>query len=127
MENKLYIIGIKENLEHLAECVGLVDTFSGTEELAYFGFWDKVCIIEYNAENDSWWIKEFGIKGPRYINCIDNKELFKIMDEEKIQFPREDNPLGEIFQSYTAAYLQLVCWAADVAYTKDKLYNLLEE
>lgn len=124
--SSLYLIGVKCPLPQLAERVGLVDNFLGEEELAYFSFWDNVCIIEYNIDNKCYWVKEFGIEGPHYANFGNEKELFSYMDERHIDFIHEDNPLGIIFESYSAAYLELVRWAADVAYIRNRLNILLE-
>ena len=125
--NKLYLIGVKCPLPQLAECVGLVDTFSGNEELAYFGFWDNVVIFEYDQNSKVYWVKANLVGEPQYYNFDSEKELFKYMDDNNIQFVIDPNPLGNIFQSYAAAYLELVCWAADVAYTRDRLHELLED
>jgi len=124
--NSLYLIGVKCPLPQLAEQVGLVENFLGEEELAYFGFWDNVCIIEYNIDNRCYWIKGFGVEGLCYANFGNEKELFSYMDEQHIDFIHEDNPLGNIFYSYSAAYLELVRWAADIAYIKDYYINLVE-
>lgn len=127
--NKLYLIGVKCPLPQLANCVGLVDTYEEDpeQEVAYMGFWDKVCIIEYNRDTKVYWVKANLIGEPQYYNFSSEKELFKYMDDSYIQFVDDPNPLGEIFTSYTAAYLELVRWAADVAYTRDRLHELLED
>lgn len=127
--NKLYLIGVKCPLPQLAECVGLVDTYEEypEQEIAYMGFWDKVCIIEYNQITKQYTVKENLIGEPHYFCTHSEEILFKYMDDNNIEFIMDPNPLGEIFTSYAAAYLELVRWAADVAYIRDRLYNLMEE
>lgn len=127
--NKLYLIGIKCPLPQLAECVGLVNTYEEypEQEIAYMGFWDKVCIIEYDQMIKQYTVKENLIGEPHYFCTHSEEILFKYMDDNQIEFVIDPNPLGNIFQSYSAAYLALVCWAADVAYTRDRLHELLED
>lgn len=127
-EDKLYLIGIKCSLEELANHVGLVNTFEENpeQEVAYFDFWDKVCIIEYNRESGHYFVKENIIGEPQYFLASTEKILFKYMDCNGIEFV-QDGPLGIIFQSYAAAYLEIVRWAADVAYTRDHYNKLMGE
>ncbi len=124
--NKLYIIGVKCSLYQLTECVGLVNNPFGEKEVAYLGFWDKVVIFEYDRDTKVYWVKTNLVGEPQYYNCGSEQELFKYMDDNNIQFVIDPNPLGNIFESYTAAYLELVRWAADVCYTRDYYNALLE-
>ena len=94
--------------------------------IAYFDFWDKVCYIEYNQDTHEYVVKEVVDGEIEYYQCAKEKELFRHMDDNGICFIGDDNPLGAIFQSYSAAYLAVVRWAADVAYAKAKYNALLE-
>ena len=125
MIDKLYFIGTKIDLPKLTNHVGLVDTFSGRSEVAYFDFWNNVCIIEYNRKDGTYLIKE-NLLEPHYCFCYTDKDLFHYLDEHEIQTILDDNPLGAIFHSYAMAYLELVRWAADVAYTREFWNNLIE-
>ena len=105
--NKLYLIGVKCPLPQLAECVGLVDIPYGYEEVVYMGFWDKVVIFEYDQMTKQYTVKENVVGEPHYFVTHSEQILFKYMDDNNIQFVIDPNPLGNIFQSYTAAYLEL--------------------
>jgi hypothetical protein len=126
MENKLYLVGIKCSLEELANHFGLVDSLSGEEEIAYFNFWNNIAFIEYNQDTYKYTVKEFVDDEVRYYTYDQEKELFQHMDDYGIEFIYDNNPMGDIFQSYSAAYLAVVRWVADVAWARDLYYNLLE-
>ena len=125
--NSLYLIGVKCPLPQLAEQVGLASDYNEEDNVAYFGFWDNVCIIEYNTETHKYMVKENLVGESNFYIADVEKDLFNYMDEQHIDFIYEDNPLGNIFYSYSAAYLELVRWAADVAYTREIWNNLLGE
>ena len=122
MENKLYLVGIKCSLEDLANRFGLVSE----GEIAYFNFWNNIAFIEYNQDTHKYTVKEIVDDEVRYYTYDQEKELFRHMNDYSIEFIYDDNPMGDIFQSYSAAYLAVVRWVADVAWTKN-LYNSLME
>ena len=126
MENKLFLVGIKCPLDKLADEVGLVSTLTAEEHLAYFSFWDNVCIITYDQDNHIWGIQEDIIGKSPLVTFNKEPSLFNYMDENGISFVY-DNPLGEIFRSYTRAYLEIVRWAADIAYIRNYLNSLMED
>ena len=121
MENDLYFIGTKIDLKKLTTHVGL----AGDNEVAYFDFWNNVCIIEYNTKTKVYIVKD-NLLEPQYYTCISDRALFRCLDDHEIQVVYDLNPLGAIFQSYAMAHLALVRWAADVAYTRDLWNNLIE-
>lgn len=122
MENKLYLVGIKCSLEDLANRFGLVPE----GEIAYFNFWNNIAFIEYNQDTHKYTVKEIVDDEVRYYTYDQEKELFQHMDDYGIEFVYDNNPMGDIFQSYSAAYLAVVRWVADVAWTRDLYSNLLE-
>ena len=122
MENKLYLVGIKCSLEDLANRFGLVSE----GEIAYFNFWNNIAFIEYNQDTYKYMVKEIVDDEVRYYTYDQEKELFRHMDDYGIEFVYDNNPMGDIFQSYSAAYLAVVRWVADVAWTRDLYSNLME-
>ena len=126
MENNLFLIGIKCKLENLAHCVFVVEE-EGVEYVAYNRFWNNITFIWYNQDTHLFTVKEILNGEVKYFYCEKEKELFQHMDDNGINFIYGDNPLGEIFQSYSAAYLALIRWAADVAWTKHKYDQLVKE
>ena len=126
MENKLYLIGIKCSLKELANHFELIDTFSGEEQIAYFNFWENIAFIEYNQDTHLYTVKEIIDGEVQYYFYKREEELFRHMDDYGIEFVYDNNPIGDIFQSYSAAYLALIRWVADVAWTRDVYNNLME-
>lgn len=119
--NYLYIIGVKCSLQDLSETISMVDG-----HVCYFDFWKNICFFEYNKDTCEYLLKEIE-NGEVHYHTFDNeKELFRHMRENKINFIADDNPLGEIFVSYSGAYLALIRWVGDIAYTKEKLNQLVE-
>ena len=72
--------------------------------------------------------KEEALKLEMYQDAESIKFINSIYDlkENGIEVIVDDEPLGNIFRSYTAAYLELVRWAADIAYSKNYYYSLIE-
>lgn len=128
MENNLFLIGIKCNLEQLANYV-FIKKEKGIERMvySYSNFWGNITFIWYNQDTHLYTVKEILNNEVKYFYFEKEKELFRHMDDNGIKFIYGDNPLGEIFQSYSAAYLALIRWAADVAWTKHKYDRLVEE
>lgn len=125
--DKLYLICTKVPLQELAKNV-FFDSFSAVQELAYISFWDNLSILEYNRNTKVYTLKEFGVTGiaHSYATFGSESALFRYMDQFGINFIGDENVLGDIFASYAAAYLEIVRWSADVAYSK-KFYNELLE
>lgn len=128
MNNKLYVIGIKLPLKMLSNKVYIDTTFTGFQQLIGYGFWENICFIEYDRDTKEYTIEEFEFPGtiPQYKKFHTEALLFAYMDEHEILFVNDCNPLGAIFQSYSAAYLEVVRWGADIAYTRKYLNNLME-
>lgn len=124
MENNLFLIGIKCKLEQLAHCFSIVKE-KGIEHMVYSNFWDNIVFIWYNQDTHLYTVKEIIDKEVKYFYCRTEKELFRHMDTNGIEFVNDLHPLGKIFQSYSAAYLELIRWAADVAWTKYKYDQLI--
>lgn len=125
MENKVYFIGLKCTVAELAEKVSLINAVPDEYELAYMGFWDNVCIIEYDGNTDFYTIKENIFGDYAFYACHGAATFVYYCNDNNIQFPIE-NSISQPFVSYSMAHLALVRWAADVAYTKNKLNDLLE-
>lgn len=125
MENKLFLIGIKCPLSQLANQVSVVEEY-GVRHVAYFDFWKNIVFIEYNQDIHQFVVKEIKDNKVQYSVYEREKYLFRHMDEENISFVGDNNPLGEIFRSYSAAYLALIQWVGDVAWTKEYYNSLLE-
>ena len=128
MENNLFLIGIKCNLEQLANYVSIKKE-KGIERMiySYSNFWSNITFIWYNQDTHLYTVKEILNGEVKYSYFEKEKELFRHMDDNGINFIYGDNPLGEIFQSYSAAYLALIRCAADVAWTKHKYDQLVRE
>ena len=124
--NKVYFIGLKCSVSELAEKVSLINSAPGEDEIAYMGFWDNVCIIEYNGNTDFYTFKENIFNNSVYYICYGAKTFINYCNDNNIQFPIE-SPLSQPFKSYTGAYLELVRWAADIAYTREKWSKLINE
>lgn len=125
MENNLFLIGLKCSLEQLTNYVSIKKE-KGIERMvySYSNFWGNITFIWYNQDTHLYTVKEILNGEVKYFYFEKEKELFRHMDDNGIKFIYGDNPLGENFQSYSAAYLALIRWAADVAWTKYK-YNQL--
>lgn len=127
MGNKVYFIGLKCSVAELAEKVGLIMNIESDEkEIAYMGFWNNVCIIEYDGNTDFYTVKENIFGNCVYHICYGGATLINYCNDNNIQFPIE-SPIGQFFASYSMTHLALVRWAADVAFTRDFYNSLLEE
>ena len=126
MENKLYFIGIKTSLKNLANHFGFIESFSDEKQIAYFNFWENIVFFEYNQDTHMYVIKEIIDNEIRYYTYEKEKDLFRHMDDHNIEFVYNLNPMGDIFQSYSAAYLAIVRWVADVSWTRELYDNLME-
>ena len=125
MENKVYFIGLKCTTAKLADKVSLMNTIPGEDELAYMGFWDKICIVEYNGDTDIYTFKENIFGDYKFHACLGAVTFVHYCNDHNIQFA--DGPLGQAFTSYAMTHLAIVRWAADIAYTREIWNNLLGE
>ena len=125
MENKVYFIGLKCTAAELADKVSLINAVPGEDELAYMGFWDNVCIVEYNGNTDFYTFKENIFGDYVFHACYGAVTFINYCNDHNIQFA--EGPLGQPFTSYAMAHLAIVRWAADIAYTREIWNNLLGE
>lgn len=125
MENKVYFIVLKCTAAELADKVSLINAVPGVDELAYMGFWDNVCIVEYNGNNDFYTVKENIFGDYEFHACYGAVTFVHYCNDHNIQFV--GGPLGQSFTSYTMAHLALVSWAADIAYAREIYNGLLGE
>ena len=125
MENKVYFIGLKCSIAELAEKVSLIDVVPGEDELVYMGFWDNVCIVEYDGNIDTYTVKENIFGNYEFHACYGVVTFINYCNDHNIQFV--EGPLGQPFTSYAMAHLAIVRWAADVSYTRKNWNNLLGE
>ena len=125
-ENKLYYICTRIPIRTLSNYVFLDGL--DNQELVYTEFWNNVAILEYDTESRIYALKEFGCTefSQTTIYFATESKLFKYMDTVHLEFIQDRNILGKLFRSYTSAYLELIRWAADVAYTKKFQEELLE-
>ena len=123
--NKVYFIGTKCSLSQLAKQVGIVDTPSGKKEIVYMGFWDNVCIVEYDGNTDFYTFKENILNDSVYHICNGGATFINYCNDNNIQFV--GGPFSQFFTSYAMAYLTVIRWAADVAYTKELWNELVQE
>lgn len=125
MENKLYLVGIKCSLSNLANRVQLIEE-KGVKHIAYMGFWENIVFFEYNQDTHEYIVKEVVDNEIRYYSYEKETDLFHHMDNHGIEFVY-DIPMGEIFQSYSAAYLEVVRWAGDICWTREYFHELVGE
>jgi len=138
MENNLYLIAIAAPLQDIAEEIHLekiyctIQSFRGKEEIfigEYAPNWDSIknnfYVIEYNQDKKFYSIKSLGIDYEYYTEK--EKNLFQYMDSKGLQFIGAYHPLGDIFHSYPMVILECIRWTADVAWTKEKMKQLVGE
>lgn len=118
MENKLYLLGIDVPLKIIIELISATPEVE-SKVLRHF------YMFEYNQDTKLYrmWNIQNNYGCFRFKSDVD---MFHTMDKEDINFVG-DIPLGNIFQSYTAAYLELVCWTADIYYAKRHWEGLTKE
>lgn len=125
MENKVYFIGLKCTTAELADKVSFININPCEDELVYMGFWDNVCIVEYNGDTDIYTFKENIFGDYKFHACLGAVAFVHYCKDHNIQFP--EGPLSQPFTSYAMAHLAIVRWAADIAYTREIWNNLLGE
>lgn len=126
MENNLFLIGLKCSLKQLANCLSIKKE-KGIERMVCSDFWDNIVFIWYNQDTHLYTVKEIVDGEVKYFYPDREKALFQHMNDNGIKFISDSHPLGEIFQSYSAAYLAVIRWAADIAWTKHKYEQLVRE
>ena len=118
MENKLYLLGIDVPLEEVIE---LIEATPEIEEKVLQHFY----MFEYYQDSKlyrMWNIsKSYITYGFQF-----ERDMFDKMEMEGINF-LGDIPLGNIHKSYTAMYLELVRWVADIYYAKRHWEGLIKE
>lgn len=124
MENNLFLIATKCKLEQLAHCVSVTKE-NGPEHVAYSNFWENIVFIWYNQDTHLYTVKEILDEKVKYFYYREEKELFRHMDDNGIDFVTDSHPLGEIFLSYSAAYLAIIRWVGEVAWTRKKYEDLI--
>lgn len=118
MKNKLYLIGIDWELKDI------VDMIYSTPEVED-KLWEHFYMFEYDQDLKSY--KMWNLMNKEEVYSFDSeKRIFNKMDEEGIEF-LGNIPLGNIFQNYTAAYLEIVRWTADIYYVKRYWEGLIKE
>ena len=125
MENKLYLVGIKCSLFDLAKRVQLIEE-KGIKHIAYLGFFFFFVFFEYNQDTHEYIVIEVVDNEIHYYSYKKENDLFRHMDDHGIEFVY-DIPMGEIFQSYSAAYLEVVRWVGDVCWTRELFNELVGE
>ena len=118
MENKLFLFGIDVPLE------GIVSLIYRTPEVETM-VWRHFYVFEFNQDNGTY--KMWNIFKPHIVFGFETEnDMFDKMDAEGINFIG-NIPIGNIFKSYTMAYLELVRWVADVYYAKRHWGSLIQE
>ena len=141
LENKLFLIAIKKSLGELTNEVNLTKWYEVPYDMTEFSYADLIEhddeVVEYSGLLQYLYIVMYDQDRHYYsvtplCNDVDyytekEKNLFNYMDFNHIRFIGDNNPLGQIFHSYAAVWLEIVRWAADVAYTKRKMQQLVED
>ena len=118
MENKLFLLGIDVPLREIIELIGATPEI---EEKVLRHFY----IFEFNQDIKTYQMwNMLNIK--KQFKFQTENEMFDKMDADGINFIG-DIPLGNIFKSYTATYLELIRWTADIYYAKRHWEGLTKE
>ena len=118
MENKLFLLGIDVPLREIIELIGATPEI---EEKVLRHFY----IFEFNQDIKTYQMwNMLNIK--KQFKFQTENEMFDKMDADGINFIG-DIPLGNIFKSYTATYLELVRWTADIYYAERHWEGLTKE
>jgi len=127
--NNRYYILLRQKENELKDKLRFFEGFVSGKQLYYTkNFWHDVCIMElpegtegsvrvrfYFNDTTDGFIEEY--------SSIKEAQS-KIMDEYGYDFP-DSYYLDQPFGSYSAAVLQLISWAAEVAYCTEKLEKLI--
>ena len=118
MENKLFLLGIDVPLREIIELIGATPEI---EEKVLRHFY----IFEFNQDIKTYQMwNMLNIK--KQFKFQTENEMFDKMDADGINFIG-DIPLGNIFKSYTATYLELIRWTADIYYAERHWEGLTKE
>ena len=130
VKNKRYYILLRQKEDKLKDKLHFFEGFISGKQFYYTeNFWHDVCIMElpegtegsvrvrfyFNDATDGF-IEEY--------NSLEEARD-KIRDIYKYNFP-DSHYLNQVFGSYSAAILQLISWAAEVAYCIEKLEKLTQ-
>lgn len=118
MENKLFLLGIDVPLERIIKLIGATPEI---EEKVLHHFY----IFEFNQDTKTYQMWNM-LNTEKHFKIQTENEMFDKMDTDGINFIG-DIPLGNIFKSYTATYLELVRWTADIYYAKRHWEGLTKE
>lgn len=126
--DKVYRIWSIKSEQELAKEVRLQESFSGNKYPVYtYDFWKSIAISEYDPDLDLTtfiFYDEFG--------NVDTKFYFKTYAEvwnffQHVDLNNSITYLGNSAKSYSAAWLNLICWATDVAWCKQKWSDLVND
>ena len=116
--------------DKLKDKLKFFEGFISGKQLYYIDdFWHDVCIMElpsgaegsvrvrfYYTDSINGFIEE-------YESVKEAQD--KVMDEYGYEFP-DTHYLSQQFNSYSAAILQLISWAAEIAYSREKIDKLTQ-
>lgn len=128
--NKKYCILLRQMENKLKDKLHFFEGFVSGKQLYYReNFWYDVCIMELPGDEKGTVRVRFyytdSINGfiEEYESVKEAQD--KVMDEYGYNFP-DTHYLSQSFSSYSAAMLQLISWAAEVAYCTEKLERLTQ-
>ena len=127
MNSKVYTIFTKKEPENLFQEVSVEDNFSNVPYLVYYNFWDNIAIMEYDFIQNTNVLYFYNREGEVQFKVYRNSysECIVILSNMGYSLFPERHELSQDFHSYPAAILHLVEWAADLAYTKRHIRELL--
>lgn len=128
--NKKYYILLRQMENKLKDKLHFFEGFVSGKQLYYTeNFWHDVCIMELpNGAEGSVRVRFYYTDSTNgFIEEYDSvKEAQdKVMDEYGYDFP-DSRYLDQSFGSYSVAILQLISWAAEVAYCTERLEKLTQ-
>lgn len=129
--NKRYYILLRQMEDELKDKIKFFEGFISGKQLYYIDdFWHDVCIMEwpsgidsssirvrfYYTDSTNGFIEEY--------NSIEEARD-KLRDKYGYNYP-DSHYLSLPFGSYSAAILQLISWAAEIAYSREKIDKLTQ-
>ena len=122
-----YFFLFQRTIQNLSKEINIEKTLQNKDFLCYHNFWSNVAIVQTN-DFDLFTIKEFGVEGDiKSEFSVSRKFLNRFLEENGYSFIDNNLPIGQFFSSYPYAILNLVAWAADIAYTKKRMNELMGE